>query len=1218
MAIQIKLKNSVVQDSTPSTSDLPAVGEIALNANINSIGGFMRASDNTIVKIFGPGSLSTPTATTTVSGISELATNSETTTGTATNRVVTPAGLNAVTVAERTTSNTNYVAKAGSTLTGVLTMPNGSNSAPAINFGDSDSGIFGGTNTVSLAAGGTTRLTADTGVSVVGTLAVTGAITSTSDLTIADKIIHAGDTNTAVRFPAADTVSVETGGSEALRVDSSQRLLVGHTSPIMNFRFEVAGIDGGTSGIATSRFSNNTSPSTIILSKSRGATVGSYTVLQDNDQVGVIDFRGSDGTDSLSQAAIIRAEIDGTPGSNDMPGRLVFGTTADGAASPTERLRIDSSGKVGIGTTAPNSELVVQGAAHSNLQVWSGSASTKGFIQTVQDSEIRLGGSTNHPVTLYQNSLERMRIDSDGKVAIGTSTTSMNGNGLKIFHANFPSLQLQNNATGTGATVGAEFILSSGGVLQLVQRSSEAMIFKTANDEKMRIDSSGNVGIGTTNPSSLFTVSDGNQGFEVAPNSSSTVRLLAFDRTNSVRKNLRIDALAYEIQCNNGTEKIRIDSSGRLLVGTTASLGVLGLAAQIQVAGDTAGESSLALRRFGNSAQGAFLTFSKSRNAADGSRTIVQNGDELGRVTFCADDGTDLATGAAEIRANVDGTPGANDTPGRLVFLTTADGSATLSERMRINSSGNVGIGTSSPSYRIDVKRTDAAGDYAYFGASSDGGARGLEFSSSDTGIFLGAIHTINATSGGGVLAFATGSSERMRIDSSGNVGIGATSPSATVHILNDDPQLRLQRSGSHSTSAGPLIQFQGRGPNTVNYNFAKIQAVSSGSNNAGELQFFTNTGGNQDERLRIDSSGNVGIGTTSPDQTLHVHKGSAGSVSSASSSVLTLENSSHVTLQFLTPNDTAAQLRFGDPQDNGAGFIEYNHTNNALTFGTNGPEKMRIDSSGKVGIGTTSPDRKLHVAGSFIRVDDGYGLDTSGSTEKIVLDDGFVAFHVGSERMRINSSGDVGIGTTSPTTGLHVNGTARVNQFLVNTSTVHNSGRVTIKGHSTGSHTNIRCTDSSDNQIFLVRNDNHTFVGTLSKSAGSFFIDHPLPSLAATKTLRHSFIEGPQCDNIYRGKVTLSSGTASINLDTVSKMTEGTFVVLNRDVQCFTTNETGFDSVKGFVENNILTIVCENNSSTDTISWMVVGERQDPSIKTAGITDDEGYLLVEEDKVAV
>ena len=120
MAIQIKLKNSVVQDSTPSTSDLPAVGEIALNANINSIGGFMRASDNTIVKIFGPGSVSTPTATTTVSGIAELATNSETTTGTATNRVVTPAGLKAVTDAERATSNSAYMTSAGGTLTGAL------------------------------------------------------------------------------------------------------------------------------------------------------------------------------------------------------------------------------------------------------------------------------------------------------------------------------------------------------------------------------------------------------------------------------------------------------------------------------------------------------------------------------------------------------------------------------------------------------------------------------------------------------------------------------------------------------------------------------------------------------------------------------------------------------------------------------------------------------------------------------------------------------------------------------------------------------------------------------------------------------------------------------------------------------------------------------------------------------------------------------------------
>ena len=157
MAIKIKLKNSVTQDAVPTGTHLPEVGELAVNANINSIGGYMRASDNSIVKIFGPGSVSTPAASTTVSGIAELATSAETTTGTDTARVCTPAGVKAVTDAERTTSNNTYLALSGGTLVGVLQATAGSNSAPAIHFGDTDSGLFGGTNTVSLTAGVTTR-----------------------------------------------------------------------------------------------------------------------------------------------------------------------------------------------------------------------------------------------------------------------------------------------------------------------------------------------------------------------------------------------------------------------------------------------------------------------------------------------------------------------------------------------------------------------------------------------------------------------------------------------------------------------------------------------------------------------------------------------------------------------------------------------------------------------------------------------------------------------------------------------------------------------------------------------------------------------------------------------------------------------------------------------------------------------------------------------------
>jgi len=147
-----------------------------------------------------------------------------------------------------------------------------------------------------------------------------------------------------------------------------------------------------------------------------------------------------------------------------------------------------------------------------------------------------------------------------------------------------------------------------------------------------------------------------------------------------------------------------------------------------------------------------------------------------------------------------------------------------------------------------------------------------------------------------------------------------------------------------------------------------------------------------------------------------------------------------------------------------------------------------------------------------------------------------------------------------------------------------------------------------------LMHVENIRIDGTLSKGGGTFTIPHPLASKKDTHHLNHSFIEGPQCDNIYRGKVTLSSGAATVNLDTVSNMTEGTFVLLNRDVQCFTTNETGWGAIKGSVSGNILTISAQDNSSTDTISWMVVGERQDDTIKASNLTDDNGNLIVEKD----
>ena len=102
---------------------------------------------------------------------------------------------------------------------------------------------------------------------------------------------------------------------------------------------------------------------------------------------------------------------------------------------------------------------------------------------------------------------------------------------------------------------------------------------------------------------------------------------------------------------------------------------------------------------------GHLMTFGKSRSATPDNYTIVQNGDQLGRISFQGTDGTHFVA-AAQIHATVDGTPGANDMPGRLSFHTTSDGGTTLSERMRIDSSGKVGIGTSSLSTTLHVNGT--------------------------------------------------------------------------------------------------------------------------------------------------------------------------------------------------------------------------------------------------------------------------------------------------------------------------------------------------------------------------------------------------------------------------------------------------------------------------------------------------------------------------------
>jgi hypothetical protein len=138
--------------------------------------------------------------------------------------------------------------------------------------------------------------------------------------------------------------------------------------------------------------------------------------------------------------------------------------------------------------------------------------------------------------------------------------------------------------------------------------------------------------------------------------------------------------------------------------------------------------------------------------------------------------------------------------------------------------------------------------------------------------------------------------------------------------------------------------------------------------------------------------------------------------------------------------------------------------------------------------------------------------------------------------------------------------------------------------------------------------------VGNVSKGGGTFLIDHPLDP--DNKNLIHSFIEGPNCDLLYRGRVKLSKGRAQVDVDVAAKMTRGTFAALTQNVDFFITNATGNAKVRvediAAVKTGRFSIVADDPNSNDTVMWLVIAERADPYIKAWDGTDEQGHLLVE------
>jgi hypothetical protein len=419
----------------------------------------------------------------------------------------------------------------------------------------------------------------------------------------------AGDGAFQLKYDRSTGAITFNGGSrdtpvERARIDSSGSLLVG-TSSSSNFigtgfvsQFQVQE-STGLLALGIERPTNDTSGPSINFRKTRATSAGGVTVVQNGDNLAELRFSGTDGTGSIHAAGIIAA-VDGTPGTNDMPGRLVFSTTADGAASPTERLRITSAGNVGIGTTTPSATLDVYGDA------------TLGFLNTV-----------------------------------------------------------------------ALPVSASGGCNFRWNRSS---------------------GSAETNIYNLF---------DNAPLSFEFLQKTGASTASTLYLMCSTDHIFYI----SNAERARIDSSGRLLAGTSTSI-VEQFGGQAQLQAVTTGSYAIGAFHYSNDVNECVLTLGKSRSVSAGGHTIVQNGDSISSLRFEGSDGTGFLT-AAQIAAQVDGTPGTNDMPGRLVFSVTADGAASPTEALRISNDrsitvsdgGNVILGTTTGT-KIGTGTTQKLGFY--------------------------------------------------------------------------------------------------------------------------------------------------------------------------------------------------------------------------------------------------------------------------------------------------------------------------------------------------------------------------------------------------------------------------------------------------------------------------------------------------------------------------
>jgi hypothetical protein len=791
------------------------------------------------------------------------------------------------------------------------------------------------------------------------------------------------------------------------------------------------------------------------------------------------------------------ASIDSYQGAGD--GTLAFRTAAN------ERMRITSTGNVGIGTTSPQSKLqigttnfsitdrtsAVYGAAASETiftvgisgvdypQLLNFGVNQSGLYSTISARQFTV--ATENKLVLQPNG---------GNVGIGTTAPNvpLEVNGQSRFtRAAVPSQYIEMLGDGSynrlRATGGSKtFLISnnSGGPIMFGNGTagSESLWATVPTGGGFNIGTSyqstagadgqllvqGNVGIGTTSPAYKLDV-NGTIGFAYSGSNANYIEqangafgygrirpfnasgLFAFDTNYTLGGGYDF---AY-----NGSSVIRVTSTGNVGIGTSNP------GYKLHVNGDTFFNGSSIV-----SGNGQVLTINGTNHAyyawsIANTRKAYAGFGSSGSTTF------------ELINENTGG------------FIIGTNGG----QQIIITSAGNVGIGATSPSSKLDVQLSSYDGITLSRAAQSGGSyiqARSYDTSNvfrTSARIALGAVAATNAANG--FITFNTYSAntenECMRITSAGNVGIGTTSPVVRLDYgASVNQAFHLYTSGVDYYGIN-MTQYDS-GPYSTN--------IFSG--NGGQIKFRTATGtSTQTTRMTITQAGNVGIGTTSPVSPLDVN----GIISSRGTHIA--QNSGTYNIIYNASNSIAMYL--GGSADPGN---YYDNTTHYFRSAGGVTAYAIINSSGNVGIGTTSPSSgsRLQVEGNIFSNNVGgnsFSINSAGANYGFILNNSANTFSlgygpslgtVGSSVLTWNSSGNVGIGTTSPTVTLEVSGRGLITSsgssdtFAVTHSSGSGIGvNITKGGNGEGLYVNK--TSGSGNAVTIVGTLNAT---TLVKSGGT------------------------------------------------------------------------------------------------------------------------------------